>query len=94
MDFKPAHAHPGVDGLLYRCRFHLHGTIGVRADLRQRKADGSPYLAFPRDRSCKGRLHSYLWPVTPEVQAAIELQVIHAARSMGLLVDPVAPDAA
>jgi len=94
LSLKPAEPHSAALGILLRCELVIDRKIGVRADLRRRKADGSPFLAFPRERSRSGRWHSHVWPMTPEVHAALEVQVIHAARSMGLLVEPVAPDAA
>jgi hypothetical protein len=94
LSLKPAEPRAAAEGILLRCELELDQKIGVRADLRRRKDAGSPYLAFPRGRSRTGRWHSHLWPVSPEVQAAIELQVVHAARSMGLLDESATPDAA
>jgi len=92
--FKVADPGSLQQGVIARCEIHLHGTIAVRADIRRRKEDGRPYLAFPRTQSRNGTPHPLVRPLTKEIHAAIERQVFHQARALGNMPDHCSPDAA
>lgn len=91
---EPADPQGVARGVLLRCSFVTHQTFGHRASIRRRREGGRLYLAFPKgQRTQSGRWIPDSWPMGESVREAIELQVLGAAREMGLCIDAREPDA-